>query len=116
MKNGKATLLPLTLGLLASAMQRRNHATFLPPHLRFMPDRPWRPGMVRAMDEIMVKWDQARCGSLHDVQIMEEFDGTGFYRPEHEDHYAGMFAGFDGMAEIALSRLQAFRGVMGEST
>lgn len=111
MKNGeRAALLPLTLGLLASAMQRRDHAAFLTPELRFWPGRAWRADMVRDMDRIMAMWDAAKRGELRDAQILEEFEGAGFYRTDREDHYSGLFAGFAGMQEIAISRLQAFRG------
>lgn len=110
MENGERAVLPLTLGLLASAMQRRNHAAFLPPELRFWPDRPWREDMVGDMDRIMAMWAAAKRGEFHDTQILEEFVGTGFYNPDCEERHSGLFAGFEGMQEIAISRLQAFRG------
>lgn len=110
MEREENVVLPLTLGLLASAMMRRDHGVFLPPHLRFMPERPWRTGMVADMDVIMARWDAARKGLLADAQILEEFEGRGFYSREAEATYACAFDEFPDMREIAISRLQAFRG------
>lgn len=105
-------ILPLTPGMLSSAMMRYNHAVFMPsfgedadPISRMMGTPEER--IPRALDAVLAKYDQAVSGSLADVQLLEEFTGTGFYRPESEQSYVAALDQFHGMLALVLDRLAA---------
>lgn len=101
------TLLPITPGLLSSAMIRRNHAVFMPggndPISRLMGSPEER--ITSTMDEVLDMYDQARLGRLSDSQMLEEFTGAGFYRTQLEESYIRALDQFHGMLARAMERI-----------
>lgn len=89
-------ILPLTVGLATSAMIRSNHALL-------MPEGTDEISMLIGMGSVLQRvqkelprivelHDQALRGECPDPQVLEEFDGTGFYSPERDAGYEGWLA------------------------
>jgi len=89
-------LLPLTPGLVISAMLRFNNGLFAPhdPDCVIMraigsvEDR-----ISAALPYVLTRYDAQKVQTVSDLQIAEEFEGTGFYRPEKEQEYIDMLGG-----------------------
>lgn len=108
-------MLPLTHGIIASAMLRSNHGVFMngddPVMAIFMgdPEQRTRDALRTVLDE----YDRACRGEPVDVQIMEEYDGTGFYRTDLEAQYAGMLNSFPGLFEAISEEIAKRKGLRG---
>lgn len=100
-------ILPLTPGLLASAMLRHDHGVFAPysddPIGRLLGTPEQR--IPKVIDRVLASYDEAASGNLADVQLLEEFTGSGFYRPDKEEGYVRTLDQHPGMLAIALDRL-----------
>jgi len=108
------TLLELTPGLLSSAMIRNNHAVFMPASdptdaIAMIIGAP-EVRIPKTMDRVLRAYDEAENGNLKDMQLLEEFTGTGFYRPDLENGYAATLDAFPGMLALALDRIAAREG------
>lgn len=90
-------LLPLTPGLVASALLRYDHGLFAPQfegdifsHLNGDP----KDRMPELIDRIVAIYDDTSTGgdlpNVTEQQVAEEFTGDGFYRVEAEENYAAM--------------------------
>ena len=97
------TLFPLTPGLLASAALRANHAVFMPDFdaISSFIMRPWMERIPEALEDSLAAYKEAKAGTLSDLQILEEFNGNGFYQADREDMYLAMLRKFPGMREKA---------------
>ena len=102
-------VLPMTPGLMASMMMRRNHAVFMPffedDVLNLMVIGRPEDRIPRAIDHALADYALAEEGRLADVQILEEVTGTGFYSPEREEGYVAMLDAFPGMLAVAIDRI-----------
>jgi hypothetical protein len=97
------TLHPLTPGLLASAAMRADHAVFMPdvdwgPAFAMLP---WNERVPAGLESARQAYDMAVRRRLSDLQVLEEFEGRGFYSPDREDHYLAVLDGFPGMRALA---------------
>jgi hypothetical protein len=101
---------PLTPGLLASIAMRANHAMFLPAGMEMIGMGSWESRIPEGLRRARASYDEARAGTLTDVQLLEETDGRGFYSPEHEDYYLSLLAGFPGMTDLARSLAGSWDG------
>lgn len=104
-------LLPLTVGLLVSAMVRRDHGLFAP----YFPDDPFgslggppETRIPEAMDAVVEIYHAAAVGrtlaTVTERQVAEEFFGEGFYRPEGEEGYASLLDAY-GLRRMAQDRI-----------
>jgi hypothetical protein len=103
---------PLTPGLLASMMMRRNHAVFMPrigegDVINLMVIGQPEDRIPKAIDQALDLYDQAERGTLGDAQVLEEVVGTGFYSPEREEGYVATIDQFPGMLALAMDRIAA---------
>lgn len=101
----EATLLPLTPGLLASAMMRHDHAVFAPwfenDPIHALLGRP-EERIPDAMQDVLRIYDALAAGQPADPQTSEEFLGSGFYAPERETNYAACLDAY-GMRATAIA-------------
>lgn len=89
-------ILPLTVGLATSAMIRRNHALLMPegddPISLMIGMGTVHQRVEKTLPEIVRLHDEALRGECSDPQVLEEFDGTGFYSLERDAGYEAALA------------------------
>lgn len=100
-------LLPLTPGLLASAMIRTDHAVLMPNVDMGLPIvvEPAETRIPKAMDEVITLYGAATRGEPTPASVMEEFRGKGFYHPKRERSYTDALSEFEGMLDMAKGKI-----------
>lgn len=102
------TMLPLTPGLLASAMMREDHAVFAPwfegEMFSEILGRP-EDRIARAIERIVALYTGAAQGMKIEAGVLEEFEGRGFYATALEDRYRSALEKQPGMMEVAVAAI-----------
>jgi hypothetical protein len=107
MQKSKPVLLPLTPGLMMSAMMRYDHAILMSSSTFLnITIEPIAIRVARAISIVILIYEAASRGEIIDAQVCEEFFGEGFYSIASEGNYTRYLDNYPDVMSLIVEAIE----------